>query len=39
MIFTRDKFKIINEFEHNFISLFNGKLISKDFFMKKKIKS
>ncbi len=25
------EFKIIDEFEHNFISLFNGKLISKDF--------
>jgi len=25
------EFEIINEFEHNFISLFNGKLISKDF--------
>ena len=25
------EFKLIDEFEHNFISLFNGKLISKDF--------
>ena len=32
------EFKIINEFEHNFISLFNGKLISKDFSYEEKNK-
>ena len=32
------KFKIIDEFEHNFISLFNGKLISKDFSYEEKDK-
>ena len=32
------KFKIIDEFEHNFISLFNGKLISKDFSYEEKNK-
>ena len=32
------EFNIINEFEHNFISLFNGKLISKDFSYEEKNK-
>ena len=32
------EFKIIDEFEHNFISLFNGKLISKDFSYEEKNK-
>ena len=32
------EFKIIDEFEHNFISLFNGKLISKDFSYEEKDK-
>ena len=32
------EFKIIEEFEHNFISLFNGKLISKDFSYEEKNK-
>ena len=37
--FTREtEFKIIDEFEHNFISLFNGKLISKDFSYEEKNK-
>ena len=35
--FTKEKkFKIIDEFEHNFISLLNGKLISSDFSYGKK---
>ena len=32
------EFKIIDQFEHNFISLFNGKLISKDFSYEEKNK-
>ena len=32
------EFKTIDEFEHNFISLFNGKLISKDFSYEEKNK-
>ena len=32
------KFKIIDEFEHNFVSLFNGQLISKDFSYEEKNK-
>ena len=32
------EFKIIDEFEHNFISLFNGKLTSKDFSYEEKNK-
>jgi len=32
------KLKLIDEFEHNFISLFNGKLISKDFSYEEKNK-
>ena len=32
------EFKIIEEFEHNFISLFNGKLITKDFSYEEKNK-
>ena len=32
------KFKLIDEFEHNFISLFNGKLVSKDFSYEEKNK-
>ena len=32
------EFEIIDEFEHNFISLFNGKLISKDFSYEEKNK-
>ena len=32
------EFKIIDEFEHNFISLFNGKLVSKDFSYEEKNK-
>ena len=35
---SETKFKRINEFEHNFISLFNGKLISKDFSYEEKNK-
>jgi len=32
------QFKLINEFEHNFISLLNGKLISKSFIHEEKNK-
>ncbi len=35
---SQTEFKIISEFEHNFISLFNGKLISKDFSYEEKNK-
>ena len=35
---SKTEFKIIDEFEHNFISLFNGKLISKDFSFEEKNK-
>ena len=35
---SEKEFKIIDEFEHNFISLFNGKLISKDFSYEEKNK-
>ena len=35
---SETEFKIIDEFEHNFISLFNGKLISKDFSYEEKNK-
>ena len=35
---SETEFKIIDEFEHNFISLFNGKLISKDFSYEEKSK-
>ena len=38
-VLTREsEFKMIDEFEHNFISLFNGKLISKDFSYEEKNK-
>ena len=37
--FTKEtEFKIIDEFEHNYISLLNGKLISKDFSYEEKNK-
>ena len=36
---SEKKFKIIDEFEHNFIFLLNGKLISKNFSYEEKIKS
>ena len=35
---SETEFKIIDEFEHNFISLLNGKLISKDFSYEEKNK-
>ena len=35
---SETEFKIIDDFEHNFISLLNGKLISKDFSYEEKDK-
>ena len=38
VLIRESEFKMIDEFEHNFISLFNGKLISKDFSYEEKNK-